>query len=195
MDSHTALIVDVGDVLGHGYKVGANRSYDAPRIMHTMSHVRTGDKLKLYDSGPAKAFLGSIVVEHAKQLGSETPMPSGWSNTQWVNRVHPDSLALWQVTFSSCQPPQAVDMQLSVESAATTTNSSSIATFDACGAGTELSTLVQIDRFGSFGTVVRNCSLHDSCESILPEVVVYQPCHQTIKVPLDDYAQMLRRFR
>ena len=138
-------------MLGHDYQVGANRSYDRSRIMHTMSHVQKGDVLKLYESGPTKAFLGSIVVERVEQLGPNVPIPSGWSKTQWVNRVHPDSLMLWQVAFGSCISPHA------------TTKIAD--TVRACGAGTQFSTLVQIDRFGSFGTVVRNCSLHDSCEA------------------------------
>jgi hypothetical protein len=32
--------VDVGDVLGHGYVVGAQRAFDRARITHTMAQVR-----------------------------------------------------------------------------------------------------------------------------------------------------------
>lgn len=148
LHSHSALIVDVGAVLGHGYKVGANRSYDRSRIMHTMSYVRKGDVLKLYDLGSAKTFLGSVVVEQTEQLSPAAPMPRGWSKTQWVNRVHPDSLMLWRVKIGPCISP---------DTAAKPTR--------ACRAGTELSTLVQIDRFASFGAHVRNCSFHDSCKT------------------------------
>ena len=67
-------------MLGHGYEVGANRSYNQHRITHTMAHVGPGDVLKLYDVAPPKALLGSVVINTATSLES-APIPQEWANT------------------------------------------------------------------------------------------------------------------
>jgi hypothetical protein len=152
--SHTAMIVDVGDVLGHGYVAGAAKSIDAHRIVHTMDSVRKGDVLRFYDDGPAKAFLGSVVVAEAKSMVG-APIPSGWSKTPWKSRVHPDALMLWQVTFGDCTPPPTPPAH-AAETASRDVRDGAARRSSACGEVGAFTALVQIDRLSSFGAVIRN---------------------------------------
>ena len=155
--SHTAMIVDVGDVLGHGYVVGAAKSIDAHRIVHTMDGVRKGDVLGFYDNGPAKAFLGSVVVAEAKSMVG-APIPRGWSKTPWKSRVHPDALMLWQVTFGDCTPPTPPThaAETAAETASRDVRDGAARRSGACGEVGPFTALVQIDRLSSFGAVIRN---------------------------------------
>ena len=147
-------------MLGHGYEVGANRSYNQHRITHTMAHVGPGDVLKLYDVAPPKALLGSVVINTATSLES-APIPQEWANTPWAKRVHPDALQLWQVTYREectggpCALPNG-----------------------------SFSALVQIDRFASAGAdvflflfffllfVFSQCSLFECFPYVRPEPVL-----------------------
>ena len=128
-----ARVPSQGDVIGHGYLVGAGRAFDGPRITHTMDSVAKGDVLKLF-SATTKAPVGSFVVSSVRWLrGAAIP---DQSKTSWANRVHPDAFKMFEVTFLDCA---------------------------ACGAGPQpLSALVQIDKFASFGGVVRDNYFHDS---------------------------------
>jgi hypothetical protein len=110
-------------------------------VTHVMGFVKAGDELKIYQTG-THLLLGKLVV----------------SSTQWVNaggslipKLQPPALAArvstagieeWQVTF---------------DGATSTVPTGPIANYTA---------VVQMDRFSSFGAVIRNNYFHDTYNNI-----------------------------